>query len=110
MPKVSKESASQGGDHGLVVDRSEDLDDYTVSRLTRRLRPRRRDRQRRLRPLVDDRILLEVAPARREPAPRARPVTRNDRHIRRRSERARHHLTLTPHNAPPEAAGGVSCG
>ena len=34
MPKVSKESASQGGDHGLVVDRSEDLDDYTVNFLT----------------------------------------------------------------------------
>jgi hypothetical protein len=34
MPKVSKQSASQGGDHGLVVDRSEDLDDYTVSFLT----------------------------------------------------------------------------
>jgi hypothetical protein len=29
MPKVSKESASQGGDHGLVVDRSEDLEDYS---------------------------------------------------------------------------------
>jgi len=27
MPKVSKESASQGGDHGPVIDRSEDLDD-----------------------------------------------------------------------------------
>jgi hypothetical protein len=34
MPKVSKESASQGGDHGLVVDRSEDLDDYTVNFVT----------------------------------------------------------------------------
>ena len=34
MPKVSKESASQGGDHGLVVDRSEDLEDYTVNFLT----------------------------------------------------------------------------
>ena len=31
MPKVSKESASQGGDHGFVVDRSEHLDGYTVN-------------------------------------------------------------------------------
>ena len=31
MPKVSKDSASQGGDHGPVVDRSEDFDDYTVN-------------------------------------------------------------------------------
>jgi hypothetical protein len=31
MPKVSKQSASQGGDHGPVVERSEDLDDYTVN-------------------------------------------------------------------------------
>ena len=34
MPKVSKGSASQGGDHGLVVDRSEDLEDYTVNFVT----------------------------------------------------------------------------
>ena len=34
MSKVSKDSASQGGDHGPVVDRSEDLDDYRVNFLT----------------------------------------------------------------------------
>jgi hypothetical protein len=34
MPKVSKETASQGGDHGLVIDRSEDLGGYTASFLT----------------------------------------------------------------------------
>jgi Cupin domain len=34
MPKVSKESASGGGDHGLVLDRSEDLEDYTVNFVT----------------------------------------------------------------------------
>jgi hypothetical protein len=34
MPKVSKESASQGGDHGLVLDRAEDLDGYTVNFVT----------------------------------------------------------------------------
>ena len=34
MPKVSKESASQGGDHGPVVDRAEDLDGYTVNFVT----------------------------------------------------------------------------
>ena len=34
MPKVSKESASQGGDYGPVVDRSEDLGGYTVNFLT----------------------------------------------------------------------------
>ena len=34
MPKVSKESASQGGDHGLVVERSEDLEDYSVNFVT----------------------------------------------------------------------------
>jgi hypothetical protein len=34
MPNVSKESASQGGDHGAVVDRSEELDGYTVNFLT----------------------------------------------------------------------------
>ena len=34
MPKVSKDSATQGGDHGPVVDRSEDLDDYTVNFVT----------------------------------------------------------------------------
>ena len=31
MPKVSKESASQVVDHGVAVDRSEELDGYTVS-------------------------------------------------------------------------------
>ena len=34
MPKVSKESASQGGDHGPVIERSEDLDGYSVNFLT----------------------------------------------------------------------------
>jgi hypothetical protein len=34
MPKVSKATASQGGDHGLVVDRAEDLEDYTVNFVT----------------------------------------------------------------------------
>jgi hypothetical protein len=34
MPKVSKESASQGGDHGPVVDRSEELAGYTVNFVT----------------------------------------------------------------------------
>jgi len=34
VPKVSKDSATQGGDHGPVVDRSEDLDDYTVNFVT----------------------------------------------------------------------------
>ncbi len=34
MPKVSKESASQGGDHGPVVERSEELDGYTVNFVT----------------------------------------------------------------------------
>src|SRR5437867_1491230 len=36
MPKVSSESASQGGDHGIVVDRAEDLEGYTVNFLTMR--------------------------------------------------------------------------
>src|SRR3954453_3076434 len=31
MPKVSKESAARVVDHGPVVDRSEDLDGYTVN-------------------------------------------------------------------------------
>ena len=31
MPKVSKESATGGGDYGAVVDRSEELDGYTVN-------------------------------------------------------------------------------
>jgi glyoxylate utilization-related uncharacterized protein len=31
MPKVSKESASQGGDHGPVVEQSDQLDGYTVN-------------------------------------------------------------------------------
>jgi hypothetical protein len=34
MPKVSTQSASQCHDHGLVVERSEDLDGYTVNFLT----------------------------------------------------------------------------
>jgi hypothetical protein len=34
MPKVSKDSASGGGDHGIVVDRSEDLDGYSVNFVT----------------------------------------------------------------------------
>ena len=31
MPKVSKETASQGGDHGPVVEFAEELDGYTVN-------------------------------------------------------------------------------
>jgi hypothetical protein len=34
MPKVSKESATQGGDHGPVVDRSDELAGYTVNFVT----------------------------------------------------------------------------
>ena len=34
MPKVSKESASGGGDYGIVVDHAEDLDGYTVNFVT----------------------------------------------------------------------------
>jgi hypothetical protein len=34
MPKVSKDGATQGGDHGPVVDRSEELAGYTVNFLT----------------------------------------------------------------------------
>ncbi|TML24752.1 MAG: cupin domain-containing protein [Actinobacteria bacterium] len=34
MPKVSKDGATQGGDHGPVVDRSEELGGYTVNFLT----------------------------------------------------------------------------
>jgi hypothetical protein len=34
MPKVSRESASGGGDYGIVVDRSEDLDGYTTNFVT----------------------------------------------------------------------------
>ena len=30
MPKVSRETATQGGDYGAVVDRSEEFGDYTV--------------------------------------------------------------------------------
>src|SRR5262245_39544448 len=30
MPKVSKDSATQGGDYGPVVDRAEELDGYSV--------------------------------------------------------------------------------
>jgi hypothetical protein len=31
MPKVSKDSATQGGEFGPVVDRSDQLEDYTVN-------------------------------------------------------------------------------
>ena len=31
MPKVSKESATEGGDYGPVIDRHEELDGYTVN-------------------------------------------------------------------------------
>ena len=34
MPKVSKESASGGGDYGMVVDHSEDVDGYTINLIT----------------------------------------------------------------------------
>jgi len=34
MPKVSKDSATQGGDMGPVEDRSEQLDSYTVNFVT----------------------------------------------------------------------------
>jgi hypothetical protein len=34
MPKVSMESAAHVEDHGVVVDRREDLEDYTVNFLT----------------------------------------------------------------------------
>ena len=34
MPKVSKESATQGGDHGPVVDRREDIDGYAINFVT----------------------------------------------------------------------------
>jgi hypothetical protein len=34
MPKVSKESAAQVEDHGLVEDRHEDIDGYTVNFLS----------------------------------------------------------------------------
>jgi hypothetical protein len=34
MPKVSKESASGGGDYGMVVDHSEDVDGYTINFIT----------------------------------------------------------------------------
>lgn len=34
MSKVSRESASRGGDHGPVVESSEDLGDYTVNFVT----------------------------------------------------------------------------
>jgi glyoxylate utilization-related uncharacterized protein len=36
MPKVSKDSASRGGDFGMVVDHAEDLDGYTVNFVTLR--------------------------------------------------------------------------
>ena len=31
MPKVSKESATQGGDYGAVLDRFEEVEGYTLS-------------------------------------------------------------------------------
>lgn len=31
MPKVSKKSATKGGDHGAVVDHAEDLGEFTVN-------------------------------------------------------------------------------
>ena len=31
MPKVSKESATQGGEYGPVTDRADDIEGYTVS-------------------------------------------------------------------------------
>ena len=34
MPKVSRDTATQGGDYGAVVDRSEEFGDYTVDFLT----------------------------------------------------------------------------
>ena len=34
MPKVSRESASGGGDYGAVLDKAEDLDGYTVNFVT----------------------------------------------------------------------------
>ena len=34
MPRVSKASATQGGDHGVVEDRSDQLDSYTVNFVT----------------------------------------------------------------------------
>ena len=34
MPKVSKESATQGGDHGPVTERSDDVDGYAVNFVT----------------------------------------------------------------------------
>jgi hypothetical protein len=34
MSKVSKASATQGGDHGIVEDRSDELDAYTVNFVT----------------------------------------------------------------------------
>jgi hypothetical protein len=34
MPKVSKESTTQGADHGPVDDRSDELEDYTVNFVT----------------------------------------------------------------------------
>ena len=36
MPKVSRDSASQAADHGVVVERSEAFDGYTVNFLTMR--------------------------------------------------------------------------
>jgi hypothetical protein len=34
MPKITKEAATQGGDYGAVVDRADQLGDYTVNFVT----------------------------------------------------------------------------
>ena len=34
MPKVSRDSATQGGDYGIVLDRAEQLEGYTVNFVT----------------------------------------------------------------------------
>ena len=34
MPKVSKETASGGGDYGIVEDRAEDMEGYTINFVT----------------------------------------------------------------------------
>ncbi len=31
MPKVSRESATQGGDYGVVVDRSDEVEGYSIN-------------------------------------------------------------------------------
>src|SRR5438132_1544373 len=52
MPKVSSESASGGGDYGPVLDRSEELDGYSVNFVTFR---QDLDQTRMLKGLPDDR-------------------------------------------------------